>query len=248
MRLETLQLQAINHTLLSAAGTALLLAFALAGTAYAQPKNVAGGFDALPKNAKVVIMPTDIELFSISGGGILEPKADWTEAATKHFKAALIEKQKTLGVVAVELSDKDADEFDEINALHAAVARAIAQHHFGPGFMNLPTKDGKLDWSMGESVVLIKQKTGGDYALFTWVRDSYTSGERFAAMIALAILSRGQAGGAGGQQVGYASLVDLNTGQVLWFNRLLRATGDLREPDKAAETLNALLSNFPSSR
>ena len=245
MRLEISQLQAISHTLLSAARTALLLAFALAGTAYAQPKNVAAGFDALPKNAKVVIMPTDIELFSISGGGVLEPKADWTEAATKHFKAALRAKQKTLGVVPVELSEQDADEVDEVNVLHAAVARAIAMHHFGPGFMNLPTKDGKLDWSMGESVSVIKLKTGGDYALFTWVRDSYTSGERVAAMIVLAIMGVGVAGG---QQTGYASLVDLNTGQVLWFNRLLRVTGDLREPDKAAETLNALLDRFPRSK
>jgi hypothetical protein len=245
MRLETLQLQAINHTLLLAAGTALLLAFALAGAAYAQPKNMAAGFDALPKNAKVVIMPTDIELFSISGGGVLEPKADWTEAATKHFKAALIEKKKTLGVATVELSEKDADEIDEVNALHAAVARAIAMHQFGPGFMNLPTKDGKLDWSMGDSVSVIKQKTGGDYALFTWVRDSYTSGERVAAIIVLAMFG---VGAPGGQQIGYASLVDLNTGQVLWYNRLLRVTGDLRESDKAAETLNALLDKFPGSK
>jgi hypothetical protein len=245
MRLETFQLRIFSYTLLSAAGTALLLAFAVAGTAFAQSRNMAAGFGALPKNAKVVIMPTDIELFSISGGGVVEPKADWTEAATKHFKTALVEKKKSLGVVAVELSEKDADEFDEVNALHAAVARAIAQHHFGPGFMNLPTKDGKLDWSMGESVIVIKQRTGGDYALFTWVRDSYVSGERVAAMIALAMLGVGVAGG---QQVGYASLVDLNTGQVLWYNRLLRATGDLREPDKAKETLNALLDNFPSSK
>lgn len=245
MRPETLQMQANNRTLLSAAGMALLLALSPAGTAYAQPKNVAVGFDALPKNAKVVIMPTDIELFSISGGGVVEPKADWTEAATKHFKAALAVKQKTLGVVAVELSEKDADEVDDVNALHAAVARAIAMHHFGPGFMNLPTKDGKLDWSMGESVIVIKQKSGADYALFTWVRDSYVSGERIAAMIALALLGVGVPGG---QQTGYASLVDLNTGQVLWYNRLLRVTGDLREPDKAAETLNALLDRFPGSK
>ena len=248
MRPEALQMQANNRTLLSAAGMALLLAFALAGSAYAQSKNVAPGFDALPKNAKVVIMPTDIELFLISGGGVPEPKADWTEAATKHFKAALAAKQKTLGVVAVELSEKDADEVDEVNALHAAVARAIAMHHFGPGVMNLPTKNGKLDWSMGDSVIVIKQKSGADYALFTWVRDSYASGERIAANVLMAILSGGRSGGIVGQQTGYASLVDLNTGQVLWYNRLLRTTGDLREPDKAAETLNALLNQFPGSR
>jgi hypothetical protein len=52
----------------------------------------------------------------------------------------------------------------------------------------------------------------------------------------------------GGMQVGYASLVDLNTGQIVWFNRLMRGTGDLREPEKAAETLNVLLARFPASK
>ena len=52
----------------------------------------------------------------------------------------------------------------------------------------------------------------------------------------------------GGAQVGYASLVDLRTGQVLWFNRLARLSGDLREPEKATETLEALLENFPAAK
>jgi hypothetical protein len=77
------------------------------------------------------------------------------------------------------------------------------------------------------------------------VRDSYASGERVVAMIALAAFGVGVQGGT---QVGYASLVDLNTGQVLWFNRLIRGWGDLREAEKAAESLNALLQGFPGSK
>lgn len=222
----------------------LLLLFVLARGAGAQP-NLAEGFTTLPKNAKVAIVPTDIELFSISGGGVLEPKADWTEAATKHFKVALVAKKKSLGATTVDLSEKDADEVADVNALHAAIARAISMHHFGPGFMNLPTKAGKLDWSLGEPVRVIKQKTGADYALFSWIRDSYASGERVATMIVLALFGIGVPGGS---QVGYASLVELDTGRILWFNRLLRASGDLREADKAVETLNALLNNFPLSK
>ena len=135
-------------------------------------------------------MPTDIELFVISAGGVIEPKADWTEAASRHFKDALMQKKQALGSSAVELSAKQADEADEINALHGAIARAIAMHHFGA--LTLPTKDGKLDWSLGESVLPIKQATGADYALFSFVRDSYASDERKAAMVAMAILTLGE--------------------------------------------------------
>ena len=227
-------------------GVLLVSLIVPAGPALAQSKNLAPGFVALSVGAKVAIMPTDIELFSISAGGVAEPKADWTDAASRHFKQALIEKKKkALKLDVVELEEKDADDFADVNALHGAISRAISMHHFGPGFLNLPTKDGKLDWSLGESTRAIKKATGADYALFTWVRDSYTSAERVATMIALALVGVGVGGGV---QTGYASLVELETGRVLWFNRLARGSGDLREAEKAAETIDALLANFPSPK
>ncbi|HEX6317869.1 MAG TPA: hypothetical protein VFZ84_03265 [Burkholderiales bacterium] len=224
------------------AALAAVLAIAPA-VAAAQSKNLAPGFTDLPKDALVAIMPADIELFSMSAGGVLEPKADWTEAATKHFRAALVAKNKQLGLQSKEVSEQDADELAEVNALHAAVAQAIALHHFGP--LGLPTKDGKLDWSLAEAVRPVKAATGARYALFSWVRDSYASAERKAAMIGMALLGIGIPMG---QQTGYASLVDLETGQVLWFNRLARPSGDLREPEPAAETVEALLSSFPVAK
>ena len=215
-------------------------------TAYGQSRNLAPGFDMLPKDAKVVLMPTDIELFVISAGGVLEPKADWTQDAIKHFRAALAEKKKSLGASLVELSEHDADSVAEINSLHAAVATAISTHHFGPSVLQLPTKEGKLDWSLGASTRLLMEKTGANYALFTWIRDSYASGERIATAVVFALLR--VAVTPGGMQTGYASLVDLDTGKILWFNRLLRATGDLREAQKAAQTLDVLLTDFPAAK
>jgi hypothetical protein len=47
----------------------------------------------------------------------------------------------------------------------------------------------------------------------------------------------------GGTQVGFASVVDLRTGDIVWFNRLLRPQGDLRTPEAAAETVRALVSD-----
>src|SRR3954467_13381179 len=92
------------------ASACLLLAFVFAGTAAAQSgetsapqsRNLAPGFRTLPKARKIALMPTDIELFSISGGGIAEPKADWTESASKFFRSALIAKKDALGLTAVE--------------------------------------------------------------------------------------------------------------------------------------------------
>ena len=107
----------------------------------------------------------------------------------------------------------------------------------------LPTKAGRLDWSFGDAMRPLREASGARYGLFVSVRDSYASPERVAMQIAIGALTGIVL--AGGAQLGYASLVDLDTGQVVWFNRLARAYGDLREPQPARESVDALLQGFP---
>lgn len=210
--------------------------------AAADTKNLAPNFTGLPKAAKLVVMPVDVELYSLSAGGVTEPKADWTANAQTHMKAELVRRAQTFGLTAQVMDDKAADEFAEPMALHAAVARSIALHHATGGAWSLPTKGGKLDWSFDDALHDLQAKSGADYGLFIWVRDSYASAERKLAMVGLALLGVGITGGI---QTGYASLVDLNSGQVLWFNQLARASGDLREAKEAAESIDVLLGGFP---
>lgn len=225
-------------------------AFAMAcavvpAASYAQDsKNLAPGFTARPANSKLVILPADMELFSISAGGVQEPKADWTQSAVKHFKQGLDKRKGLLGSNVMDLAERDLDEMAEINALHGAVAQSVFLHHV-LSVAKLPTKAGLLDWSLGDSVKPLKTKTGADYALFIWVRDTYASSERKAAMVVMALLGVGLAGGS---QLGYASLVDLNDGRIVWFNDLRRVSGDLREAESAQETVDALLKGFPVSQ
>ena len=231
----------------------LLAAVLMTGTAQAQDtpestpesRQLAPGFTTRPASSKLVILPADMELFSISAGGVSEPRADWTESAQKHFSDALEAHKGRLGAQAPALTPAQMDEFAEVLALHRAVADAVFIHHTQSS-MRLPTKQSKLDWSLGgESVRALQQRTGADYALFTWIRDSYASPERKATMVAMALLGSLMLGG---EQVGYASLVDLKTGRVVWFNELSRMSGDLREAKPAAETVEALLKGFPSQR
>lgn len=217
-----------------------VVAGATAGEAHAQSKNFAPGFTARAPGTTVVVVQPDMELYSLSAGGVSEPRADWTADAQAHFKTALANRAKALGARAKDLTDADMDEFAQINALHGAVAQSVALHHVGA--LKLPTKADKLDWSMGDAVAPLREKTGADYALFFWVRDSYASAERKAAMVVLAVAGIGISGGV---QVGYASLVDLHNGRVVWFNRLLRGSGDLRDAKSADETVGALLKDFP---
>jgi hypothetical protein len=232
------------RTRMRAASAAALIALAsLAAPSLAQTasRNYAPGFSQRAPGSRMVVVQTDMELYSQSAGGVLEPRADWTEAAQKHFRAALMGQKKVVGDNTIELQEKDMDELAQLNALHGAVADAVFMHHMlrAP---QLPTKEGVLDWTLGESVQPLRERTGADYALFFWIRDSYASAERKVAMVAMAILGVGITGGA---QVGYASLVDLRTGRIVWFNNLARGFGDLREADPAKETVESLLKGFP---
>lgn len=224
---------------------ALMVAASLAAApALAQnSRQLAPGFTVRPAASKLVLVPMDIELFSLSAGGVAEPRADWTEAAQKNFKVSLQGRRALLGSQVSELADKEMDDLAQINALHGAVAEAVFLHHMGA--LKLPTKNDVLDWTMGDAVEPLRAKSGADYALFFWVRDSYASAERKAAMVALALLGVGITGGI---QIGYASLVDLRTGRVVWFNNLVRVSGDLREAKAAEETVDALLRGFPAAQ
>ena len=231
------------HWLSRIARPLLAATLLLAGAAWAEDasKHLAPGFSTRAAGSKLVVVPADMELYSISAGGVVEPRADWTEAAQRNFVQALDGQRKLLGPEVTRLDAAAADELAEIIGLERAVAGAIAMHHRN-GDMKLQTKGNRLEWSLGDAVKPLKERTGADYALFTWVRDTYASGERKAAMLALALIG---AISVGGEQEGHASLVDLNTGRVVWFNQISRMSGDLRDPKPAQETVRTLLKDFP---
>lgn len=207
--------------------------------------HLAPGFTHRPAASTLLVVPADLELFSISAGGVTEPRADWTATAQRHFREALHARRKHFGARFKELMAQDLDEFAELTHLHGAVAQAVSLHHVIGGAWRLPTKPGGLEWSLGDAVAPLREKSGADYALFFWIRDSYASAERKAAMVAMALFGVGLTGGF---QVGYASLVDLRDGRLVWFNALNRSYGDLREASSAQETLDALLRAFPQAR
>lgn len=222
-------INAVLWRLAVAAVVSAIPAFALA-----QP-TLAEGFAPLPTGARIVLMPADIELFEISAGGVLEPRADWTARAAHHLAQGL---RQRLG--AAPFVDDGDEAVMALTRLHSAVSRAVIVHHFGA--LKLPGKEGRLDWTLGPQAALLKRKTGADYALFAWVRDSYASDGRKAAIL-LGVLFAALM--PGGSQQAHASLVELQTGRIVWFNRLARPGGDLRSPEQARESLDALLAGFP---
>jgi hypothetical protein len=208
---------------------------------------------------KLLVLRPDVTVGSLTTGGMVEPRADWTEQARSAIVAALRAQQATRGgrVQIIEhrneLAGVSAQDLADVERLNYAVAESIVIHKYLGDY--LPTKRGRgLDWTLGEDAVKLGQKSGYDYALFLHAEDQVASTGR----IALGVL--GAAGCivgfcapniGGASQLDYASLVDLKTGEVVWFNVVLARSeipgikfGDLRTPQGAAQMVDRLLNRM----
>jgi hypothetical protein len=208
---------------------------------------------------KLLVMRPDVSVGSVTTGGMVEPRADWTEQSRRNLLAALRAQQATRGGNAMILEKRDAiagvsaSEIAELERLHNAVGNSIALHKYmGYG---LPTKRGRgLDWTLGEDAVKLGQRSGYDYALFMYAEDNFASTGRVALQvlgIAGCFVGFCAPNVGGGGQFAYASLVDLRTGKVVWFNIVQAGSqiagikmGDIRTEAGAAQLVDRLLDRM----
>ena len=111
---------------------------------------------------KLLVMRPDVSVGSVTTGGMVEPRADWTEQARANFLNALKAQQAGRGGNAFimerrdSLAGVDPDTIAELDRLHYAVASSIALHRYSGDY--LPTKRSKgLDWTLGEDAVALGQ-------------------------------------------------------------------------------------------
>ncbi len=200
--------------------------------------------ESVGENPRIVLMPPDIRYYLLTASGIPEANAEWTEAAKTNFSKALLDYADTIGadVKTISADNMSSDEI-QYETLHSAVGLTLMTHHFG--ITKLPSKAGVFDWSLGPGVDTIARNHEADYALFVYYRDYQASGGR----VAFAILAAAAGVGVNtGSEHGFASLVDLKTGDIVWFNVVNAGVGELRDADSAAKTVNALFKNIPTAR
>jgi hypothetical protein len=209
----------------------------------------------------LIVMRPDVAVGSLTTGGLVEPRAEWTEQARANLLAALRRQQAGRGGKTVIAETRESIQgvdprlVADLERLHGAVGNSIALHKYLGA--ELPTKRRGIDWTLGEDAVKLGRATGMDYALFLYAQDSIASGGRVAMQVL------GIAGcfvgfcapQGGGGQTAYASLVDLKTGDVVWFNVLQTnsqlpgvAFGDIRTPEGSAQMVERLLGRMRAGR
>lgn len=212
---------------------------------------------------KLLVLRPDVTVGSLTTGGMVEPRADWIDEARSNILQALRAQQASRGgnITIIEhrnqLPGVSEQELADVERLNFAVDQSIVDSKYLGD--TLPTKRGKgLDWTLGQDAVTLGQKTGYDYALFLHAEDEVASGGRVAlGLLGLAGCFIGFcAPNIGGQQqLDYASLVDLKTGKVVWFNVVAAGSqvpgikfGDLRSPQGAAQMVERLLGRMKPGR
>ncbi len=228
--------------------TASLLAFLVIFTGCATTQNVQqiDQLESVKENPRVILMPPDIRYYLLTAGGVSEPHAEWTEAAQANFTTAMRDFAESMGT---DLTIVDPDNLGathiEYEKLHSAVGLTVLHHQFG--MFKLPSKgNGEVfDWSLGPGINALADEHDADYGLFVYYRDYQASGGRVAFAILAAAAGVGVATGS---EHGFASLVDLRTGDIVWFNVVNVGSGELRDEASAAATVDALFADIPTNR
>jgi hypothetical protein len=212
---------------------------------------------------KLLVLRPDVAVGSLTTGGMVEPRADWTEQARTNIIAALRAQQAARGgKLAIvehrnELAGVPEEELADVERLNFVVDESIVEHKYLGNYLPTKRRSG-LDWTLGEDAVRLGQKSGYDYALFLHAEDEVASKGRIAlGVLGLAgcIVGFCAPNVGGAEQLDYASLVDLRTGDVVWFNVVDAASqvpgikfGDLRTPEGAAQMVERLLGRMKPGR
>lgn len=208
---------------------------------------------------KLLVLRPDVSVGLLTTGGMVEPRADWTEQARSNIIAALRAQQAARGGKLTviehrsELAGVPEQELADVERLNFVVDESIVEHKYLGDYLPTKRRSG-LDWTLGQDAVTLGRKSGYDYALFLHAEDEVASKGRIAlGVLGLAgcIVGFCAPNVGGAEQLDYASLVDLRTGDVVWFNVVDAASqvpgikfGDLRTPEGAAQMVERLLGRM----
>ncbi|MEY2928069.1 MAG: hypothetical protein RL367_2546, partial [Pseudomonadota bacterium] len=208
------------------AGVALCFA-TVPGTALAKTKADATFTFPKDKPVKIVLFRPDVEVGSLGASGVPTPNPDWTANSRKYTLEALVQNRtaKSMAINPMgELTGADGEFVAEYQSLFQAVGASMLVHNYA---QKLPTKKlpggkYKFDWTLGPGAQHLRELSGGaDYGLFIYGYDAYATAGRKTMQI-FVLLATAAMGAAqlpqGGLHISYASLVDFQTGNIVWFN------------------------------
>lgn len=201
---------------------------------------------------RVLLIPPDVILVELTTAGLPLPRADWTGHAERVLFGVLEESIAARGGRLIRYQAPEnralyAPEHVTAVALHNAIVNTLITYRYRQDQLGnqsaLPTRAEGLGWTLGESVRPLREDYDADYALFLIYRHISSSPGR-ALLNTLALVFFGAIQPTS-QAVGFVSLVDLHSGQVVWTNLLSSQGLDVNQPAGLAELGRRLVEEVP---
>jgi hypothetical protein len=196
---------------------------------------------------RIILFRPDVRVVEQTTAGLEQPKADWTEKARSQIAYAMQVEQQKRGVDLRMMPDLKGDDdrlMADYKRLFKFVADAAIQHQLFAE-TPLPTKQGNFDWSLGPGIAKLGTLGGAEFGLFLYTFDSYESTGRKHAALIEKLLGAPSGETPRTNAIGYAGLVDLSSGELVWLNVDVNSRGDVRTSAGADTRVAYLLRGFP---
>lgn len=198
--------------------------------------------------AKVLLLPVEFSVYQ-KGVGTGEIVADWTEAARANLAAAATDVLgERAGLQLVPMPTLDAAEQERLRE-HVALVKLIVVQANGLNSGAWKSRKADFDRRFGDGLGFLREKSGADFAILIDGSQLKQSGGSIFTQVALAAIGAYVPGG--GTYL-TSSLLDLQAGEVKWFNarfgaEALGITGsDIRDLGEAKATLRKLFEPYPA--
>ena len=202
---------------------------------------------------KMLLLPADIRVHEISAGGVVEKVDDWTISASNHAMKSVREIAGSKNLFEPKevpaLADSDKQVLDQHLALYELVAASADFSKSGP-FAPWRERAKNFDYTLGPGLRELAERSDLDAAVIVIGSDYISSSGRKATM-ALGILAAALTGVAvipvGGTAYVSVGVVDLRSGNLLWFATSRGQTDDLRQEQQVRAVLDKLFSGYPGA-
>jgi hypothetical protein len=204
---------------------------------------------AMPR--RILLIPAEVRLHEISAGGVVEPVEAWTKAASES--AASYVRKLAATKMPFELVESPSLEAGEKQALeqHIALYDSVAGSAYFARTSHIEVwreRSKTFDYTLGPGLKDLADHTGLDAAMIISGSDYISSAGRRAAMV-MGVLLAAAVGAVvvpqGGISFISVGVIDLRSGDLLWFGTDRSGGTDFRNEQDLHRMLDGLFQTYP---
>lgn len=197
---------------------------------------------------KVLVAQPDVRLYELGLGLVPERVVAWENQAAADIVAAAdkIGREENL-FSAVPMPKLDAAQqksLEQHRALFATMARTLFEMKIKKESAWSHKRDA-FDYTLGPGMASLREATGADVVMFFLAEDKITSSTRKVLDAAVLVMSLGMNSPASLPSSFTIGLVDLRTGNLLWYNDGMSQIRSLNTSSGVEHAMRTVLSGFP---